>query len=176
VRNSFAATVFLGWALASLTACGGVGVKPDEVPVSLRTPQGQLLVQRLHAIGAQIYTCQPAKTDPSRFEWTLKAPDAELFAKAHQKVGRHFAGPSWEGSDGSKVVGSLVAKETPDSSAIPWLLLNAKSTSGSGIFTDVRSIQRLHTVGGNAPADGCSPAQLGQEVRVSYSADYLFYR
>jgi hypothetical protein len=70
----------------------------------------------------------------------------------------------------------VVAKETPDPSAIPWLLLSAKSTSGKGIFSEVHSIQRLHTVGGTAPSTGCGQAQRGQELRTSYSADYLFFR
>jgi len=39
----------------------------------------------------------------------------------------------------------------------------------------VRFIQRLHTVGGNAPSDGCSQASAGAEVRVTYSAEYWFY-
>jgi hypothetical protein len=36
-------------------------------------------------------------------------------------------------------------------------------------------IQRLHTVGGIAPSDGCRQASAGSEVRVSYSAEYWFY-
>jgi len=56
------------------------------------------------------------------------------------------------------------------------LLLRATSATGPGAFSQVKSIQRLHTVGGKAPADGCSPAQSGQVLRVPYSAEYLFYR
>jgi hypothetical protein len=33
----------------------------------------------------------------------------------------------------------------------------------------------LNTVGGNAPAVVCRPEQSGQQLRASYSADYLFY-
>jgi hypothetical protein len=169
--------MFQGSLCAVLAACGGsAGVKRDAVPASLRAPEGQQLVQKLHATGVQIYVCQAMKDDPARFEWSFKAPEAELFGRGGRKVGKHYAGPSWEANDGSKVVGSLLAKETPDPNSIPWLLLSAKSNAGTGIFSDVRTIQRLRTVGGIAPSGGCGQAQSGRELRTSYSADYLFYR
>ena len=66
---------------------------------------------------------------------------------------KHYAGPTWEAADGSKVVGSAVAHDDgPDHEAVPWLLLTATNNSGSGLFGNVRAIQRLHTVGGKAPA------------------------
>ena len=53
----------------------------------------------------------------------------------------HFAGPTWQASDGSKVVGELVAKDAgPDPNAIPWLLLAAKSTQGPGVLARTVSI------------------------------------
>ena len=111
-----------------------------------------------------------------RFEWSFKAPEAELFDSDGKKIGRHYAGPTWEANDGSKVVGEVKAKDNgPDPNAIPWLLLSAKSTSGSGIFSQTQSIQRLNTVGGQAPAEGCNQAQFGKETRVPYKAKYYFY-
>ena len=169
--------IFLGILAAVVTACGGsAGVKHDDVPAALRVPEGQKLVQKTHATGVQIYVCQPVKSDPGRLEWAFKAPEADLAGRGGRSLGKHYAGPTWQGNDGSKVVGSPVAKESPDPNSIPWLLLTAKSTDGKGIFSEVRSIQRLHTVGGTAPPGGCGPTQLNQELRVSYSADYLFYR
>jgi Protein of unknown function (DUF3455) len=165
---------FLG---AALAACGSSGgVKKDDIPASLRVPDGQQLVEKVQAKGVQIYVCQPTKNDPARYEWAFKAPEADLLGRGSRKVGTHYAGPSWESTDGSKVVGSVVAKETPDPNSIPWLLLSAKSNAGKGIFSDVKSIQRLRTVGGIAPAGGCGQSQAGQELRTSYSADYVFYR
>jgi Protein of unknown function (DUF3455) len=169
--------VFLGSVCAALAACGGAkAVKHEDIPVSLRVPDGQQLIQSVHATGVQIYICQPAKDDAGRLEWSLKAPEAQLFGRSGHLFGKHYAGPSWEAKDGSKVVGSLVAKETPDPNSIPWLLLSAKANSGKGVLSDVRSIQRLRTVGGIAPAGGCGQPLAGQELRTSYSADYLFYR
>jgi Protein of unknown function (DUF3455) len=169
--------IVLGILSAVVTACGGsAGVKHDAAPAALRVPEGQQLVQTTHATGVQIYVCQPTKSDPGRLEWAFKAPEAELAGRGGRNLGKHYAGPTWEGNDGSKVVGNPVAKESPDPNSIPWLLLTAKSTGGKGVFSEVHSIQRLHTVGGTAPPGGCGPTQLNQELRVSYSADYLFYR
>jgi Protein of unknown function (DUF3455) len=149
----------------------------DAIPDALRAPVGQVLALEARAAGVQIYECKAAKDDPSQFSWTLKAPEAELKDLSGKPVGKHYAGPTWEASDGSKVMGELVAKhDAPVTAAIPWLLLRAKSTSGSGIFSSIASIQRLQTSGGSPPANGCDSSQSGKESRVPYSAVYRFYK
>jgi hypothetical protein len=152
------------------------GLDTGALPEALKVPSGQVLAVSARAAGAQIYACTADKDDPTRFSWTLKAPEATLRDKSGKPLGKHYAGPTWEAADGSKVVGEVVAKsDAPDPAAIPWLLLRAKSTSGTGIFSTVASIQRLHTVGGKPPANGCDRDRSGKEARVSYSAQYLFY-
>jgi hypothetical protein len=147
------------------------------IPETLRAPAGQVLVTELHASGVQIYDCKSAKEDVARYEWTLRAPEADLVAPKGRLLGKHYAGPTWESIDGSKVVGAVVARDPgPDGTAIPWLLLRAASTSGPGIFAQVQSIQRVHTAGGKAPAGGCSAADGGKQLRVPYTADYRFFR
>ena len=59
--------------------------------------------------------------------------------------------------------------------AIPWLLLAAKSVGSAGSFSKVTSIQRVSTVGGVAPAAGCSQAAAGTPARINYTADYYFF-
>ena len=148
-----------------------------SVPEPLKTAAGQVLSLSAHGIGAQIYECQGGTGDPAVFAWTLKAPEAQLRYEAGKELGKHYAGPTWEANDGSKVVGEVGARAPgPDPSAIPWLLLRAKQTSGSGVFSDVQFIQRLHTAGGKAPSTGCGAQYSGTEVRVGYSADYYFYK
>ena len=91
-------------------------------------------------------------------------------------IAKHYAGPTWESNDGSKVVGEVKAKDNgPDPNAIPWLALSAKSTSGPGVFSQVKSIQRVDTVGGKAPNEACSQSQAGKVARVGYKATYNFY-
>jgi Protein of unknown function (DUF3455) len=145
----------------------------QQVPPQLQPqPNSQLLLQ-VHAKGDQIYTC---KGDGAQFTWTLKAPDAELFDKDGKSFGRHFAGPSWEAKDGSRVMGKAAANApAPDPDSIPWLLVNVIGHEGSGVLSTATTIQRLNTKGGKAPASGCDAAHANQEVRVPYSADYLFF-
>ena len=146
------------------------------VPENLRPAPNETLTLETKATGVQIYTCSASKDNSTRYEWTFKAPEAELFDPSGARVGKHYAGPTWESIDGSLVVGEVKARDNgPAASAIPWLLLAAKSTSGNGVFSRTQSIQRLYTVGGKAPAGGCSKAQLGKEARVSYKATYYFY-
>ena len=144
------------------------------VPDQLQVPAGHKLALDVRGVGVQIYVCSAA--DAGKFEWRFKAPEAELFDQEGRKVGQHYAGPTWESVDGSKVVGAVKAhQDDPRGTAIPWLLLNAKSNQGAGVFGKVDLIQRLATDAGLAPRDGCSPAQLGQEARVAYQAVYRFY-
>jgi hypothetical protein len=145
----------------------------QEVPAQLKPPEGQALVAVAHAKGFQVYTC---KDDGKGYNWTLKGPEAELFDKAGKKVGRHFAGPTWEWSDKSQVTGKMMTSSpSPDTDSIAWLLLMATGHSGEGMLANVTNIQRLNTKGGKAPAGGCGAAHAGQETRAAYEADYYFY-
>jgi hypothetical protein len=149
---------------------------PPTVPEVLTVQANQVLTLEAHASGVQIYECKAGKDDPTHLEWVFKAPEAELFDGVGTRVGRHYAGPTWESNDGSWVVGEVKTRDKgPDPNAIPWLLLSAKSTSAKGLFSQTQSIQRVHTLGGKAPTDGCTQAQAGKEVRVPYTADYYFY-
>jgi hypothetical protein len=156
-------------------AAAGCATAPS-VPGPLQVPAGQALIKQLHATGVQIYQCQPRKSDASQFEWAFKQPEAALLTKGGRNFGKHYGGPSWEANDGSKVIGEMVARsDSPNPNSIPWLLLRAKATSGNGVFTGVQFIQRLNTVGGSAPLVACRQDQAGQQLRASYTADYLFY-
>ncbi len=157
--------------------CGGSRGAVPAVPDALKPPAGQPLILEAHATGVQIYECKPSKDDPTKYEWALKAPEADLFDAAGKKIGKHYAGPTWEAEDGSsKVVGEVKGRDPgPDPGAIPWLIMSAKSPSGTGPFAQTATIQRLRTEGGKAPAEGCSQAQAGAETRVAYKAMYLFY-
>lgn len=153
------------------------------LPANLAAPADQVLALTLTARGVQIYECRPVPNEPGKSEWAFKAPEADLFDAQDRKVGRHYAGPTWEltgendGGGGSKVVGRVKAKaDAPDGKGIPWLLLEAAQTSGDGVLGRVQSIQRVDTAGGQAPTDEkADSAKAGQERRVAYSATYRFY-
>ena len=150
-----------------------VWASAQKVPAQIKPPKGQTLVAEAHAKGFQIYTC---KNDGGKYAWTLKGPDAELFDKAGKAVGRHFAGPTWEWSDKSQVIGKKAASApSRKANSIDWLLLTATGHSGEGVLSKVTNIQRLNTKGGKEPAGGCDAAHEGQETRAAYTADYFFY-
>ena len=145
------------------------------VPANLKPGANESLAMILPAKGVQIYECRAGKGQVG-YEWTFLAPEADLFDTRGNRVGRHYAGPSWEAADGSKVVGAV--KERADAvaaDAIPWLLLAAKPAGAQGSFSNVASIQRVNTVGGVAPKAGCSQAEAGKAARISYTADYYFF-
>jgi hypothetical protein len=145
------------------------------VPANLKPGANESLAMILAAKGVQIYECR-ARKDQAGYDWAFVAPEAELFDARGYRVGRHYAGPSWEAADGSKVVGAV--KERADAAAadaIPWLLLSAKPAGSKGSFSNVASVQRLNTVGGVAPRAGCSQAEVGKAARVNYTADYYFF-
>ncbi len=130
----------------------------------------------LTAKGVQVYECRALAGEPGKFEWAFKAPEAELFDAQGHKVGRHYAGPTWELTDSGKVVGKLKAKaDAPDGKGVPWLLLDVASHEGTGVMAKVQSIQRVGTVGGKTPVEAADQTKAGQERRVEYSATYVFY-
>ena len=163
--------------IVSLLAIAGIlfsiSAQAQQVPPQIQAPVNEKLLLQVHAKGDQVYICQEGVT---QFAWTLKAPDAQLFDQDGKRFGKHFAGPSWEANDGSRVTGKAVANvPSPDADSIPWLLVNIVSHEGNGVLSRATTIQRLNTKGGKAPASGCDSSHSGEEVRVPYSADYLFY-
>ncbi len=151
------------------------GQAPPEVTDNLKAPAGEEVLLAAHATGVQIYICQSgADQKPA---WVLKAPEAELSDAQGKKIAQHYAGPTWKHNDGSEVTGKVAARlDAPKPGAIPWLLLTAAGHSGSGIFSRVTTIQRIHTEGGLPPkADACNASANGTESRSPYSADYYFY-
>jgi hypothetical protein len=136
---------------------------------SLRVPEPSTLAFHAFATGVQIYRW-------SGSAWVFVAPSAQLFADAggNGVVGTHFAGPTWESNSGSTVVGAVLKRCPGAPNAIPWLLLRAVSAEGPGVFSRVTHIQRVNTVGGNAPA--AAGTVTGETASVPYTAEYFFYR
>jgi hypothetical protein len=171
----FAALALIGSFAGSATA-QGAPTSAEDIPAILAPPASSVLLFELGARGVQIYACEANPDDATAFVWTFKAPEAELLNGRGEVVGRHFAGPTWQGQDGSAVIGAVLERaDAPDPEAIPWLLLGANEHAGSGAFATIAHVQRLDTAGGVAPTKGCDAAHAGAEVRVPYTATYAFY-
>ena len=147
-----------------------------EVPDKLKPGAGESLAMIVPAKGVQIYECRARKDQSGEYEWAFVAPEADLFDAGGYRIGRHYAGPHWEATDGSKIVGALKERaDAPAADAIPWVLLTAKSVGPEGSFSKVTSVQRVRTVGGVAPEGGCSQAAAGTPARINYTASYYFF-
>jgi hypothetical protein len=155
-------------ALLFVVGLSASGQDLPTVPDNLEPPAGSKIVLKAHAAGDQVYACDGSN-------WVLSRPDAKLFDEAGKQIGTHFAGPTWEYSDGSRVTGKAVANAAPDPDSIPWLLVEARDHQGDGLMSHVAFIQRLSTSAGKAPAGGCDAVHKGQETRSHYTAIYVFY-
>jgi hypothetical protein len=153
--------------LCTAPICGD-GARAQMLPSTLAAP-GEAAVATIHAEGAQIYEC---KADSGgKITWLFREPVATLLLNG-KTIGRHYAGPTWELTDGSAVTGKAVSN-TPGATAadIPWLRLDVVNHRGNGLLSNVTTVQRINTRGGVAQAT-CN--QLGSFLSVSYSADYRF--
>lgn len=160
----------------SAAGCATQPAPLASVPDKLSPGYEEKLTMIVPAKGVQVYECRAKKDAGGGYEWAFVGPEADLYDLRGAGIGRHYGGPHWEAADGSKVVGTLKARaDAPVARAIPWLLLDTKSVGPDGAFSMVTSIQRLNTVGGAAPKDGCSPATAGKPARVPYAADYYFF-
>jgi hypothetical protein len=155
---------------AALAFCT-VSAIAQDIPAELALPLERPLVGKYAAKGVQIYVC---RVEGVANEWEFKAPEAELTDAQGRLFAKHYAGPTWEARDGSKIVGKVLANEpAPKAGAIPWLLLSTES-SGSGVLAGARFVQRVNTSGGVGPTGACPT--VGTEQRVDYTADYIFYK
>ena len=93
-----------------------------KVPADIAVPEGNKLYLKAHAVGVQIYSCNGTA-------WTFVAPRVDLLDRRGKLLGTHFAGPTWQAKDSSKVVAARVNGVNVDPTAIDWLLLSATSTA-----------------------------------------------
>jgi Protein of unknown function (DUF3455) len=160
-------------ALALLLLSGSLVSAPAAeapLPDAIAAP-GETIVLTVHAEGAQVYECK-AGAD-GKLAWAFREPIATLLADG-KTVGRHYAGPNWEHSDGSAVVGKATGNAPgATSNDIPWLKLAVISHRGSGILSAVTTVQRINTKGGKLEG-ACDSA--GTFRSAPYSADYVFLR
>jgi hypothetical protein len=139
---------------------------PDAIAAA-----GETIVLSVHAEGAQVYECKAGADGKSA--WAFREPVATLVVDG-KTIGRHYAGPNWEHSDGSAVVGKA-AGNAPGATAsdIPWLKLQVTASRGSGVLTGVTTVQRINTQGGKLEG-ACD--KVGSFKSAPYSADYVFLR
>ena len=169
--NGFSKLLF---GVASIVIALSAAEASAQVP--LISP-GEIVLAELHAEGAQIYECKPdsAKSVSGApvLTWQFIEPIATLFVDG-KSVGRHYAGPNWDHSDGSGVKGKVMASAPGATSKdIPWLKLEVTDHRGKGMLSDATNVLRIDTRGGVAEG---SCGRAGEHLSVAYAADYVFLR
>jgi hypothetical protein len=160
-------------AAAAACAMTQVAHANPPVPTDIKVEDGHKKFLQTHAVGVQIYSCNATATGHA---WTFVAPRADLYDRRGRLLGTHFAGPTWQAGDGSKVVGARVAGVNVDPTAIDWLLLSA-TPAAPGLLADTTFIQRVNTTGGVLPAAAdCNASTVGTTSEVPYTADYVFWK
>jgi hypothetical protein len=158
-------------AFALLLVSGSLASAAETpIPDAVAAP-GETIVLTAHAEGAQVYECKAGADGKSA--WSFREPIATLIVEG-KTIGRHYAGPNWEHSDGSAVVGKSTGNApgaTPND--IPWLKLEVVSRRGSGVLAGVTTVQRINTQGGKLEG-ACDRA--GTFKSGPYTADYVFLR
>lgn len=168
-------------AAAALAACASgpmntAGRADTMLPEPVRAPAGQRALMTAAATGELTYECRDKKSMAGQHEWVFVGPVATLYGADRKLVGKYYAGPTWESTDGSKVTGKQVAVAPGRAGSIPLQLVKAEpATGGRGAMTGVNYIQRINTRGGVAPAAPCNEASKGTRQQVPYAADYVFY-
>jgi hypothetical protein len=166
-------------ALAAALAVTGVAhasLEPPTVPTEIQVGDGNKVFLVGHAVGVQIYSCNATAAG---YRWGFVGPRAELYDDNGKLLTTHFRGPTWQATDGSTAVGTLVRPVTVEPTAIPWLLLSAKGTAGADgdRLAGTAFIQRIATTGGLIPSpDECNAGTADTENEVPYTADYYFWK
>ena len=160
-------------AIGTVSPPAFAGPAAPDVPTAIQVGDGHKPYLVGHAVGVQIYSCAPTA---GGYAWSLVAPRATLYGDNGQPLATHYAGPTWEARDGSTVVGKRDAGVPGAPGAVDWLRLKATSTAAGADgdrLAGTTYIQRIHTVGGVAPAGACA---AGASAEVPYTADYVFFK
>lgn len=141
------------------------------IPAAIKPPVGSKPIGAyVVAAGTQNYTCVvPAGATTGGYT-AASTPEAQLIGTGGRI--HHFAGPSWQSLRDNSLVTATKVGQSDKSGAIPELLLQVATHSGTGILTKADYISRLYTSGGVAPATGCT---AGQTTKVPYHAVYVFW-
>jgi len=79
------------------------------LPEAVRVPSGQTLRMVATGVGEITYECREKAAAAGQYEWAFVGPVATLYSADKRNVGKYYAGPTWEASDGSKVTGKQLA-------------------------------------------------------------------
>ena len=164
-------------AMAALSLVAQVALagppSPTGVPDQITPGDGNKVFLVGHGVGVQIYTCNGVV-------WSSAVPRANLYDDNGKLIITPLRRPVLAGQ--GRQQGRRHGRgqgHRPISTAIPWVLLSAKTTPGpdGDRLVDTTFIQRLDTAGGlTPPAADCNAATAGTVVESPYTAEYVFWK
>jgi hypothetical protein len=185
---------------ASNPEAGVQPLTPPNVPDAIKAPTGEHVAGRFHVVAVETFACEPASVDAgadasltdagatdasladagASYSWRSILLDAKIEDwDTNAVIGQHThtPAPTFTSNDGSSVVGKPVAQvPSPTGSGGPWLLITAVSHGGTGIFSNVTSLQRINTAGGAPPTAPCdATTDPTAHQTVNGSADFYYY-
>ena len=159
---------------ACLLLCALPAAAEERIPAALKPAGDAQLLFTAEASGVQIY--RSSAEAGGALHWELEAPLARLTGAGHIVI-YHYAGPSWEAADGSKVARDpavpVVSAQPADPADIPSLLITVAPDPAPGILAHVAYVERLATHGGAAPST--PPVRAGTHIGIPYTATYAFF-
>lgn len=205
VRTLIGAALVLACVFGAVPLAAEQNVMPPPTPSQITPEAGNVAFAVGHAVGTQGYICLPTNTGGTSWTILGARPEATLFQRFFGQdfqIITHFLSPdnsvnripraTWQSSfDTSRVWAAKVngipggsdPASCPNAGAIDCLLLGSAGTqdgpTGGKFLSRTTFVQRLNTRGGSAPADGAgclSPADVGHQLLVPYTADYYFFR
>src|SRR3712207_1541954 len=96
-------------AAISLAQIAQAGPAAPDVPGEIAVTGDHKPYLIAHAEGVQIYACYSVA---GGYAWRLLAPRATLTGDNGKPLGSHYGGPTWEATDGSRVIGARDRKST----------------------------------------------------------------
>jgi hypothetical protein len=149
----------------------------SALPAGVQVPPGHKVVMETVGTGDITYECKAKKDALGQHEWVFGGPDAVLWDRYGKAVGKYYGPPAtWESNDGSKITATQVAVAPAGTGNIPLQLVKANPAMGKGAMTDITYIQRVATKGGVPPASICGAGNMGAKEKVTYQADYIFWK
>ena len=147
------------------------------LPAAVQVPAGHSVFLESPHKGEINYQCRIKAGTDNQAAWFFVGPDARMLTRQGKDIGRYFGPPAtWDGADGSTVVGAQVAVSPNGAANIPLQMLKTSTTRGAGMLKATTYIQRVNTMGGVAPNLPCTVASLGNSKFVPYTADYIFWK
>ena len=157
-------------ALLVATSMPAVALEMRDLPPALAVPGGKILAT-VAAVGTQNYEC--VRVPKGQLAWSFREP-AATFAMDGKPAGRHFAGPTWEFTDGSRLTARVVDKAAgKTANDLPWLKLAVVDRAKKGPASGTKWVLRIETEGG-ALAGQC-PTEKERRAEP-YKATYVFLK